>query len=868
MTHFEVLKNFFGFSSFRNNQEEIITTILQNQDVLAILPTGAGKSLCYQVPALCKSGLSIVISPLIALMKDQVDALNKNTIVAAFINSTLEYKEIEKTFNNIYAGNIKLLYLAPERLENSLFVERISKCNLEYLFVDEAHCISEWGNNFRPNYKKIKDFKEYLPFKSVAAFTATATPKVRNDIIYQLGLNNPKIFISGFERPNLILNVIRTNQKKYKTLELIKKHNGTTIIYAATRKNVEEITQFLKFNGIKAEFYHAGLENNIRKVIQDDFINGNLNVICATTAFGMGIDKNNVRLVIHYNISSSIENYYQEIGRAGRDGLDSYVYLLYEKNEREIVEFIQLNSFPTKEQIATVYNAICNYGKVALGNKPDSGISLDKNFYKLLNSADFNSNIIYSIINILVKAKYFRLFNQYQTKHLVKFLFSLDNLRIYVDKIANNKIKDTILLLLREFGNKLFNNLLKIDLNNLAVKYNIKIEDIEDSLQKLNSFGIIEYIPPVLNPVVFLEQPRIDSKLLELDFSDIEAQKNEALNKINEMVNYVYTDKCRFGFILNYFGQVNNNFKCGKCDNCNKDYNNKSAYTDFVEEIILKTIHESLQKIRIRNLYSVLTGNTKSDRFKNLSTFGSCQHFSRNEIEGSLSSLIDKKLVKNVNGLLVLTDLGIDLFTKYTDENSAISNNEPENYELNVELFNILRQIRKDAAARFSQTASIICPDDVLREISINKPTSPEQLLNINGFNKIMFNKIGQDFLNAIINFIKEKHLDFTANNQNNLQLPKYTLSAYKLLKKGYNLGKIADLLKTHESIVALQIESILEFEPDTDISLIIPNKDFEKVKILYNSGLTDIKEIKKIVTNLSVSQIRIAIAKLKSFKN
>ncbi len=867
MTHFDILKNFFGFDSFRNNQEEIITTILQNQDVLAILPTGAGKSLCFQVPALCKSGLSIVISPLIALMKDQVDALNKNTTVAAFINSTLEYKEIEKTFNDIYSGIIKLLYLAPERLENSLFVERISKLNLEYLFVDEAHCISEWGNNFRPNYKKIKEFKEYLPFKSVAAFTATATPKVREDIITQLGLNNPKIFISGFERPNLILNVIRTNQKKYKTLELIKKHDGTAIIYAATRKNVEEITQFLKFNGIKAEFYHAGLDNNIRKVIQDDFIKGNIDVICATTAFGMGIDKNNVRLVIHYNISSSIENYYQEIGRAGRDGLNSYIYLLFEKNERETVEFIQLNSFPTKEQIAAVYNAICNYGKVALGNKPDSGIPLDKNFYKILNSADFSSNLIYSIINILVKAKYLRLYNQYQTKHLVKFLFNLDNLRIYVDKIANNKLKDTILLLLREFGNKLFNNLQKIDLSILASKYNIKIEDIEDSLQKLNSFGIIEYIPPVLNPLVFLEQPRLDTKLLQLDFSEIEAQKNEALNKINEMVNYVYTDKCRFSFILNYFGQTNNNFKCGKCDNCNINYNNRFASTDFVEENILTTIHESLQRIRIRNLYSVLTGNTKSDRFKNLSTFGSCRHFSKNEIESSLSSLIDKKLVKNVNGLLVLTDLGTDLFTKFTDVNSNNINQEPENYELNVELYNILRQIRKDAAAKYSQTASLVCPDNVLREISIIKPTSPEQLLNINGFNKIMFNKVGNDFINAIKNFIQDKHIE-TNSNSLNINLPKNILSTYKLLKKGYNLGKIADLLKTHESIIALQIESILEYEPDTDINLIIDDKDFDKVKNLYNSGLTEIKELKKIVNNLSVYQIRIAVAKIKNIKN
>ncbi|HPN36964.1 MAG TPA: ATP-dependent DNA helicase RecQ [Melioribacteraceae bacterium] len=868
MTPYEVLKNFFGYSSFRDNQEEIIDTILQNKNILAILPTGAGKSLCYQIPALCKDGLSIVISPLIALMKDQVDALNKTKTVAAFINSTLEYKEIEKIFNDIYSGNIKLLYLAPERLENSIFVERLSKLSLEYLFIDEAHCISEWGHNFRPSYKKIRDFKDYINFKGISAFTATATPKIRVDIINQLGLSNPSIFIAGFERDNLVLNVIRTNQKKFKTLELVKKYNSTTIIYAATRKNVEEISQFLRFNGIKSEFYHAGLESNLRKMIQDDFIKGNIDVICATTAFGMGIDKNNVRLVIHYNMSSSIENYYQEIGRAGRDGKESYIYLLYDKNEKETIEFIQLNSFPNREQIITIYNAICNYGRVAIGMKSDNGIPLNKDFYKILNSADFNINLIHSIISILVKAGYFKLYDNYQAKHLIKFLLNINDLRIYIDKIANNKLKDTILLLLREYGSNLFINNLKIDLNKLSNKYNVPFDDIEDSLKKLNAIGIVEYTPPVLSTVVYMETPRVDSKLLKLDFSDLDAQKAETLSKINEMVNYVYSDKCRFNFILEYFGQNNIDYRCGKCDNCKGDLGFNTSTIEFLEEVILKSVHESYQRMRIRNLYSVLTGNTKSDRFKNLTTFGTCAHFSRNEIDSSLNSLLDKCLLKNVNNVLVLTEKGIELFLQYNENNNKVGKKEVENYELNVELFTRLKDIRKVVASRYSQTPSLVCPDEILRNISLEKPKSPEHLLNIDGFNQRMFNKLGAEILDAINDFIKEKQLNKTEPDYEVItKLPENIIGTYKLLKRGYSLGKIADMLKTHESIVALQIESIIEFDPNTNIDTILLPSDFKKIEILYNSGLKEVSELKIKNNNLSIAQIRIAVTKLKYFE-
>ncbi len=333
---------------FRNGQQEIIDTILDGKNVLAVLPTGAGKSLCYQIPSLISDNFSIVISPLIALMKDQVDSLNKLEEIAAFINSTMDFNESEQVLQKIAFGKIKLLYIAPEKLESIKFAERIKSLNPSYLFVDEAHCISEWGHNFRPSYTKIKDFINYTSLKKIAAFTATATPEVVKDIVKQLQLKDPQIFVRGFERDNLHLNVLFPKNKKQKCLELLRQTEGAAIIYTATRKNAEEVTEFLNLNKYKCHYYHAGLQPPIRRKIQEEFSNGKINIIAATNAFGMGIDKKDIRLVIHYDTTGSVENFYQEIGRAGRDGKPSYTYLLYDDKDISIHNFFIRNSHPDK----------------------------------------------------------------------------------------------------------------------------------------------------------------------------------------------------------------------------------------------------------------------------------------------------------------------------------------------------------------------------------------------------------------------------------------------------------------------------------------------------------------------------------------
>ena len=279
-----ILKKYFGYSSFKSVQKEIISSIINGEKVLAVLPTGAGKSLCYQIPAIMGESFSIVISPLIALMKDQVDSLNKNEELAAFINSSLDFPESEKVLYKINNGKIKLLYVSPEKLANNYFVQRLKKLKPNYLFIDEAHCISQWGHNFRPNYRRIMEFAEFIGIKNVSAFTATATPIVQKDIVEQLGMENPQIFVSGFERDNLFLDVAHTKHKKEKTLKLLKENLQPAIVYTSTRKNAEELNDYVNLNGISAEYYHAGLPSGQRKIIQDDFLAGRLNIIIATNA--------------------------------------------------------------------------------------------------------------------------------------------------------------------------------------------------------------------------------------------------------------------------------------------------------------------------------------------------------------------------------------------------------------------------------------------------------------------------------------------------------------------------------------------------------------------------------------------------------
>jgi len=500
----DILQKFFGYDEFRPGQMDIISSIINEENILAILPTGAGKSLCYQIPALMSKSFAIIVSPLIALMKDQVDALNARENISAFINSSLDPRESDKVISGLTSGKIKILYVSPEKLTNVNFAERMKSLSPSYLFVDEAHCISEWGHNFRPSYRKIKEFITFTGIKNISAFTATATEDVRTDIIKQLGLNNPKIFVRGFERENLCLNVFHTTNKKEKCVEILKVKNQPAIIYTSTRKSAEEVADFLRLNKIDAVYYHAGLTSELRRMIQDDFLSGRKKTIVSTNAFGMGIDKSDVRTIIHYNLPGTIENYYQEIGRAGRDGKESDIFLLYDEKDRLIQQYFISSGNPSRTQIENVYDTLYNCGNTALGSLPHKDIALDANFFSLLEQKGMNHGLIDSSLRVLEESGYLTFKSDLENKHFVQFLLEPARLNSFLKNFTDNEAKDLILFLVREYGSLIFNSKVKINIQKLGGLLELSNHEIIIQLDRLSTTGILAYEKPMLSPAVSL----------------------------------------------------------------------------------------------------------------------------------------------------------------------------------------------------------------------------------------------------------------------------------------------------------------------------------------------------------------------------
>lgn len=853
----ELLKQFFGHENFRPGQEEIINSILSGKEVLAVLPTGGGKSICYQIPALLSLNFSIVISPLIALMKDQVDSLNRIGNVSAFINSTLDFREGEKVLNEAANGKIKLLYVSPEKLDTYSFPERIKSLKPSHIFIDEAHCISEWGHNFRPSYRKIKNFIETSGIKSVAAFTATATEDVRNDIIEQLGMKNPLVFVKGFERENLAANVIQTNQKKEKLTQLFKKIEQPAIIYTATRKLAEEVCEHLRAANFDSVYYHAGVGAELRRIIQDDFQNGRINIIAATNAFGMGIDKSNIRTVVHYNLPPSIENYYQEIGRAGRDGNDSQTFLLYDENDKQIQEYFIRNSFPSREQVETVYNALCDYGNVALGNVSGKDIPFENSLLQLMGVKEISKALFESSIKILEDSGYVETRKENKNKHTVRFLIHPQRLNGYTKTMDDNEVKDLILLLVREYGGSIFSSEISIHIAKLGRILNEEPEKVVQNLNFLNNAGIISYQAPLKIPSFRILQHRQKSEDLKLNFQKSAQLADHNRNKLEQMTNLVFSTGCRFKYILNYFGEDVKHYKCGKCDNCTgKSIQHDSS--DFIEEHILSFLGESKTPLDKKSLVDGLLGKSRKKELIDLSSFSSLTHYGKKEIENTVANLITNKKIGYVNNSTKISILDNDK-NILEEPLQKISN---KNYEAELQLFNILRQIRKEASTRFSQQPQIICPDEVLKEICRHKPISYSDLLSIKGFNQRMLNKIGEDFINAIRDFSAQNDFSDKVKKES---LPESIILIYELVQKKYPLEEIAKLSKLPESVVSMQIETLLEYKPNTEIDYLFDKNELETINKKINEGFTDLKEL-RIATNerISYAKLRIALTKHK----
>jgi len=548
----QILKEYFSYSSFRSGQKEIIDSVLAGRDTVGIMPTGSGKSLCYQIPAIILPGITLIISPLIALMKDQVDALTDLEIPAAFINSSLSSTELEERMFNLRNNQYKLLYIAPERFQAASFNKTIKQLKVSLLAVDEAHCISQWGHDFRPSYMKIKDIVLQAGRPPVLALTATATKTVQQDIVKQLQLEKPFVVVKGFDRPNLKFFAIELESEKQKDQELvriIKSINGPGIVYTATQKAVLKICDLLNENGLSTAGYHGGMDRKQRVDAQNSWLAGRHQIITATNAFGMGIDKADVRFVIHYNLPGSVEAYYQEAGRAGRDYKTSYCVLFSSYKDRIIQEYLIENNFPPEHILRDVYEFLFSLSKAEI-------LLTYRQIGEQSGCSEFQTS---SAVKLFERYNILRRMDKTSMTFEVVQLISMSKAK---EKVSRAPIQK---LLLDWFGRSTVE---VYSLEETLKKLQISLDQFNNAMRQLVGKGILTYTPPFRGRGLLLTSVYTDWKNVKIDFQEYSKRRKLQNRHLDEIENYVTQKECRRTYLLNYFGEIRKEENYKACDIC------------------------------------------------------------------------------------------------------------------------------------------------------------------------------------------------------------------------------------------------------------------------------------------------------------
>lgn len=598
-TSLSVLKQYWGYEKFRPLQEEIIHEVLLGKDTLALMPTGGGKSLCFQVPSLLKDGICIVISPLIALMKDQVENLRKRDIPAIAIFSGMSKREVDIALDNCIFGNIKFLYLAPERLYSDLVQERIRHMKVNLFAIDEAHCISQWGYDFRPSYLELTKLRELHPDVTFLALTATATPRVVSDIQEKLGFKEENVLKKSFRRENLGYMVFNEENKMGRMLRVIKKMGGTGIVYVRNRRETQEVARYLLNHGVPADFYHAGLEMSSRMKKQEAWTKNKTRVIVATNAFGMGIDKPDVRFVIHLYIPDSLEAYYQEAGRAGRDEKKAYPVLLYQQSDRdELWENVEL-SFPDFNFIQQCYHYLCNYFQIALG----AGQGMVFDFDVVEFSKKYKLELLKSIsaLKFLERDKWLSLSDAVYIP--ARFKFEVGFQELYKFQVSSVAYDNLIKAILRVYGG-VFDYFVPINEFELAKKIGKSVDEVIHMLKMMQQYEMGTYLAKTDKPQLQFLQPRVDYKNLYIDMPFIQARKAFKQEQVKAIYHYLDTKECRSLALQHYFGEQTNE-ACGVCDLCVtrafRD-NERSKITQEIQQILLanpRTLHDLIDSLSV-----------------------------------------------------------------------------------------------------------------------------------------------------------------------------------------------------------------------------------------------------------------------------
>lgn len=594
-TPLAILQHYWRHQYFRPLQEDIIQSVLAGQDTLALLPTGGGKSICFQVPALLREGVCLVVSPLIALMKDQVEQLKKRGIIAVAIHAGLSRAEIDLYLNNALYGGVKFLYVSPERLQTDIFLERFKQMKVSLIAIDEAHCISQWGYDFRPPYLKIADLRQWHPAVPLMALTATATPRVSADIVDKLNFQKGyKVFQKSFARENLSFVVRKTDNKERKLIEVLSKVKGSAIVYVRSRKSTELLASLLNRNKIPATYYHAGLSHSGRTKLQDDWIANRSRVIVATNAFGMGIDKADVRVVVHMDLPENLEAYYQEAGRAGRDGQRSYAVIIFQELDAEVLKTKVEQAQPSFEFLQRVYQALCNYFQLAMGSS--GGESYDFDLHHFCDRFQLYSHEVFHALRRLEESGLILFNESYYAPSRLHFV--IDKAKLYEFQIANEKFDPLIKMLLRLYGGELFADFIRISETYVAEGLKTTAKIVSDQLSHLDKLHVLQYLPQNDQPQLTFLLPRQDTTYLPIDKKVLKERRDLIIGKMEAMRLYATeTHRCRMQYIQDYFGEELSE-PCGLCDVCidKRKKENTNTLHELREEI-LRVVGEQLLSI-------------------------------------------------------------------------------------------------------------------------------------------------------------------------------------------------------------------------------------------------------------------------------
>lgn len=613
MTIHQILETHWGHTAFRPLQEDIIQSVLSGNDTLALLPTGGGKSICFQVPALALEGMCIVISPLIALMKDQVFNLKRHKITAEAIFTGMSRLETERILNNCVQKKVKFLYISPERLQTAAFREQLLRMKVSLIAIDEAHCISQWGYDFRPSYLQIADIRQLLPKVSLLALTATATERVKEDIQEKLQFGKTaQVFQQSFKRANLSYSVFKTDNKLGKMLDIFKKVAGTGIVYVRSRRKTKDIAEFLSNNGIKADFYHAGLDPKTRSRKQDEWIKNKTRVMVCTNAFGMGIDKPDVRTVVHIDLTESLEAYYQEAGRGGRDGKKAYAVALYDDADIKSLEQSTALKFPEIDMLKQVYGAIGNYCKVA--TEAGEGQSFVFDISEFCKSYKLKALDVANSLSILQQSGY--LLTNDALQEGSKLLFTTSHEEIYRLQVANRRLEPYIKTILRTYGG-VYDDYVVIREADVARNMNVPVEHVKNALLYLQKTGAADYQPALNEPSITFLQARVATDRLFIDTQLLAFRKQIHEQNINSVISYVTNPHlCRTLQLVRYFNELNTE-ACGVCDVClaqKKQAQTEEELSQLLQQQITETVNA--EKMTVEHLVRRLGKYKQDDALK------------------------------------------------------------------------------------------------------------------------------------------------------------------------------------------------------------------------------------------------------------